>query len=69
MTIKKEKKAENLNILEKLRRNQILPLVLGICFVVFLVVDLIENLDRFIDNSVPWNIVFKYYRYYKFMIL
>ena len=28
---------------------------------VFLVVDLIENLDRFIDNSVPWNIVFKYY--------
>ena len=28
---------------------------------VFLVVDLIENLDRFIDNSVPWKIVFKYY--------
>ena len=28
---------------------------------VFLVVDLIENLDRFIDNSVPWRIVFKYY--------
>ena len=28
---------------------------------VFIVVDLIENLDRFIDNSVPWKIVFKYY--------
>ena len=28
---------------------------------VFLVVDLIENLDRFIDNTVPWKIVFKYY--------
>ena len=31
---------------------------------VFLVVDLIENLDRFIDNSVPWKIVFKYYLFY-----
>lgn len=30
---------------------------------VFLVVDLIENLDRFIDNSVAWKIVFKYYFY------
>jgi len=26
-------------------------------------VDLIENLDRFIDNTVPWNIVSKYYVY------
>ena len=24
---------------------------------IFLIVDLIENLDRFIDNTVPWNIV------------
>jgi len=29
----------------------------------FLVVDLIENLDRFIDNNVPSNIVFLYYLY------
>ena len=30
---------------------------------IFLIVDLIENLDRFIDNAVPWNIVSKYYVY------
>ncbi len=30
---------------------------------IFLIVDLIENLDRFIDNTVPWNIVSKYYVY------
>ncbi|MFL3027165.1 MAG: LptF/LptG family permease [Candidatus Neomarinimicrobiota bacterium] len=35
---------------------------------VFLVVDLIENLDRFIDNSVPWSIVFKYYLLYYPMV-
>ena len=28
---------------------------------IFLVVDLIENLDRFLDNNVPTNIVFRYY--------
>ncbi len=30
---------------------------------IFVIVDLIENLDRFIDNSVPSNIVIKYYLY------
>jgi len=29
----------------------------------FIIVDLIENLDRFIDNNVPSNIVFLYYLY------
>ena len=28
---------------------------------IFLVVDLIENLDRFLDNNVPTKIVFRYY--------
>ena len=28
---------------------------------VFIVVDLIENLDRFIDNAVPVGIILKYY--------
>ena len=28
---------------------------------IFLIVDLIENLDRFIDNGVPGNIIFNYY--------
>ena len=30
---------------------------------VILIVDLIENLDRFIDNSIPANITIKYYVY------
>ncbi len=30
---------------------------------IFVIVDLIENLDRFIDNSVPAGIVLKYYLY------
>ena len=30
---------------------------------VILIVDLIENLDRFIDNSIPFNITMKYYLY------
>ena len=30
---------------------------------IFLIVDLIENLDRFMDNNVPKEIVFKYYIY------
>ena len=30
---------------------------------IFLIVDLIENLDRFIDNGVPGNIIFNYYLY------
>ena len=30
---------------------------------IFLVVDLIENLDRFMDNNVPKNIILEYYVY------
>ena len=30
---------------------------------VFIIVDLIENLDRYIDNKMPWNIVLQYYGY------
>lgn len=30
---------------------------------VFVIVDLIENLDRYIDNKMPWGIVLKYYGY------
>lgn len=30
---------------------------------VFVIVDLIENLDRYIDNKMPWSIVLKYYGY------
>ena len=40
-------------------------IILGISLLgfitVFLIVDLIENLDRFMDNRVPGNIVAKYY--------
>ncbi len=31
---------------------------------VFIIVDVIENLDDFIDNSVPFGIILKYYFYY-----
>ena len=41
-TIKKEKKAENTNTFQKLRRNQILLVVLAIGFVIFLIVDLVR---------------------------
>lgn len=30
---------------------------------VFVIVDLIENLDRYIDNKMPWGVVLKYYGY------
>ena len=41
-TLKKEKEAENSNMLKKLRQNQILPVLLALGFVVFLIVDLIR---------------------------
>ena len=40
--IKKEKKVENSNTFQKLRRNQILPVVLALGFVIFLIVDLVR---------------------------
>ena len=44
--IKKEKKDENPNIFEKFRRNQILPIVLAIGFVIFLIVDLVRYYNQ-----------------------
>jgi lipopolysaccharide export system permease protein len=41
--------------------------ILGLCILgfvsIFLVVDLIENLDRFVDNGVPGRIILNYYLY------
>jgi len=31
---------------------------------IFLIVDMIENLDQFLDRDVPWKIIFKYYFYF-----
>ena len=44
--IKKEKKDDSLNSLQKLRRNQILPVVLALGFVIFLIVDLIRYYNQ-----------------------
>ncbi len=44
--IKKEKNVENLNIFQKLRRNQLLPVVLAFCFVIFLIVDLVRYYNQ-----------------------
>ncbi len=37
--------------------------VLGV-IILFLSIDMVENLDRFIDKKVPWNITALYYLYY-----
>ena len=44
--IKKEKNNENPNIFNKLRRNQILPVILAIGFVIFLIVDLVRYYNQ-----------------------
>ena len=44
--IKKEKKYDNLNIFQKLRRNQVLQVVLAIGFVIFLIVDLVRYYNQ-----------------------
>lgn len=44
--IKKEKKVDNPNIIQKLRRNQILPIFLALGFVIFLIVDLIRYYNQ-----------------------
>ena len=44
--IKKEKKAENPNIFQRLRRNQILPVLLAIGFVIFLIFDLVRYYNQ-----------------------
>jgi len=45
-TIKKEKKAKHSNTFQKLRRNQILPVVLAIAFMIFLIVDLVRYYNQ-----------------------
>ena len=45
-TIKKENKADKPNIFEKLRRNQILPVILALGFVIFLIVDLVRYYNQ-----------------------
>ena len=44
--IKKEKNNENPNIFKKLRRNQILPVILAVGFVIFLIVDLVRYYNQ-----------------------
>ena len=44
--IKKEKKNDNPNILQKLRRNQIFPIILAFGFVIFLIVDLVRYYNQ-----------------------
>ena len=41
-TTKKEKKPENQNIPNNFRRNQILPVILAVGFVIFLIIDLVR---------------------------
>ena len=43
---KKEKKDNDPNILQKIRRNQILPVVLAIGFVIFLIFDLVRYYNQ-----------------------
>ena len=44
--IKKEKKADSNSTFQKIRRNQILPVVLAIGFVIFLIVDLVRYYNQ-----------------------
>ena len=44
--IKKEKKSDNPNTFQKLRRKQILTVVIAIGFVIFLIVDLIRYYNQ-----------------------
>ena len=44
--IKKEKNNENPNVFQKLRRNQILPVILAVGFVIFLIVDLVRYYNQ-----------------------
>ena len=44
--IKKEKKEDSTNAFQKLRRNQILPVILAFGFVIFLIVDLVRYYNQ-----------------------
>ncbi len=43
---------------------QILGFAIVAFLSIFIIVDLIENLDKFINNNVPWNYAVMYYIYY-----
>jgi len=45
-TIKKEKKSQNSYTFQKLRRNQILAVVLALSFMIFLIVDLVRYYNQ-----------------------
>ena len=44
--IKKEKKDYKPNIFQKFRRNQLLPIILALGFVIFLIVDLVRYYNQ-----------------------
>lgn len=44
--MKKEKKEVNSNIFQKLRRSQILPIILAVGFVIFLIFDLVRYYNQ-----------------------
>ena len=44
--IKKEKKEQKPNFFEKLRRNQILPIILAVGFLIFLIVDFVRYYNQ-----------------------
>ena len=44
--IKKERKDEIPNVFQEFRRNQILPIILAIGFVIFLIVDLVRYYNQ-----------------------
>ena len=44
--IKKGKEDEQTNIFQKLRRNQILPVILALGFVIFLIIDLVRYYNQ-----------------------
>tara|TARA_Y100001968_G_scaffold327577_1_gene372896 strand:+ start:1926 stop:2108 length:183 start_codon:yes stop_codon:yes gene_type:complete len=45
-SIKKEKKDDKPNLYQRLRRNQILPVVLALGFVIFLIIDLVRYYNQ-----------------------
>ena len=44
--IKKEKEVDQPNIFQKLKRNQILPVILAFGFVIFLIIDLVRYYNQ-----------------------
>ncbi len=45
-SIKKDKEAERPNIFQRFRRNQILPVILALGFVIFLIIDLVRYYNQ-----------------------